>query len=65
MLFAALPPIDVKGAFRTMALWSRACNGGLKGGLGGRGRVGVLSALLLLSRVLFLSVMNVALIVGF
>ena len=60
MLFAALPLFAVNGAFRSMALWSRDCNGGLKGGLDGRGRVGVFSWLLLLSSVLFLSDMKVA-----
>ena len=55
MLFAALPLFAVNGAFRIMALWSRDCNGGLNGGLDGRGRVGVFSWLLLLSRVLFLN----------
>ena len=46
MLFAALPLFAVNGAFRIMALWSRGCNGGLKSGLDGRGRVGVFSWLL-------------------
>lgn len=60
MLFAALPLFAVNGAFRIMALWSRGCNGGLKGGLDGRGRVGVFSWVLLLSRVLFLKPRRVA-----
>ena len=64
ILFAALPLFAVKGALRTMALWSRVCNGGLKGGHDGRGRVGVFSWLLLFSRLLVLSDIKVALIVG-
>jgi hypothetical protein len=60
MLFAALPLFAVNGAFRSRALWSRDCNGGLNGGRDGRGRVGVFSGLLLLSRLLFLSDMKVA-----